>query len=70
MSEIDPVQFGVLNQKVDTLEKQVTSLQKDMKELLELANKGKGGFWVGMTLASILGGVVSWFFSHLNLFKS
>jgi predicted PurR-regulated permease PerM len=32
-------------------------LSKDVKELLELANKGKGGFWMGMTIASAVGGV-------------
>jgi hypothetical protein len=32
--------------------------------LLALANKGKGGFWMGMTIASAFGGVVSWVVSH------
>jgi hypothetical protein len=37
-----------------------------MKALLELANQGKGGFWMGMTIASIFGGVVSWLASHMG----
>jgi hypothetical protein len=27
--------------------------------LLELANKSKGGFWMGMTIASIIGGFIT-----------
>ena len=66
MSEIDPVKFGLLIGQVRTLEDQVTALQSDVKELLALANKGKGGFWMGMTIASIFGGVVSWLASHMG----
>lgn len=67
MSEIDPVKFGLLIGQVQTLEGQVSDLQKDVKELLELANKSKGGFWMGMTIASGIGGIVSWFVSHLRV---
>ena len=66
MSEIDPVKFGLLIGQVRTLEDQVTALQSDVKELLALANKSKGGFWMGMTIASIFGGVVSWLASHMG----
>jgi hypothetical protein len=66
VSEIDPVKFGLLIGQVRTLEDQVTALQSDVKELLALANKGKGGFWMGMTIASIFGGVVSWLASHMG----
>jgi len=66
VSEIDPVKFGLLIGQVRTLEDQVTALQSDVKELLALANKGKGGFWMGMTIASMLGGVVSWLASHMG----
>jgi hypothetical protein len=34
-------------------------LSKDVKTLLELANKGKGGFWMGMTIASFMGGAIT-----------
>ena len=66
MSDIDPVKFGLLIGQVRTLEDQVTALQSDVKELLALANKGKGGFWMGMTIASIFGGAVSWLASHMG----
>jgi hypothetical protein len=34
-------------------------LSADVKALLELANKGKGGFWMGMTIASFMGGAIT-----------
>jgi len=64
MSDIDPVKFGLLIGQVKTLEDQVTALQSDVKELLALANKGKGGFWMGMTIASMMGALVSWVTTH------
>jgi hypothetical protein len=64
MSDIDPVKFGLLIGQVKTLEDQVAAMQSDIKELLALANKGKGGFWMGMTIASAFGGIVSWVTTH------
>jgi hypothetical protein len=55
VSDIDPVQFGHLTAQVSLLEDQVTELRSDVKTLLELANKSKGGFWAGMAIASFLG---------------
>lgn len=66
MSEIDPVKFGMLIGQVKTLEDQVSDMQKDIKELLELANKSKGGMWMGMAVASTIGGVISWVISHIK----
>ena len=64
--DIDPVKFGLLIGQVQTLENQVSDLQKDVKALLELANQSKGGLWVGMTIASVLGGVVSWIIHNVT----
>lgn len=66
--EVDHFAFGQLTSQVKTLEIQVSHLQSDMKELLALANKSRGGFWAGMAVASFAGAVVSWVFSHLKLF--
>ena len=59
MSEIDARDFGRLEAQVEALYSQVTQLSTDVKSLLELANKGKGGFWMGMTIASFMGGIVT-----------
>ena len=58
MSEFDPVKFGLLMGQVKTLEAQVTDLQADVKQLLALANKSRGGLWMGMTLAAVFGSIV------------
>jgi len=57
---IDPVQYGALTAKVESLERKVDKLEIGMAQLLELANKSKGGFWAGMAIASFAGGVVTW----------
>ena len=59
MSEVDARDFGKLEAQVEALQTEVHSLSKDVKALLELANKGKGGFWMGMTIASFMGGVIT-----------
>jgi hypothetical protein len=64
MSEIDARDFGRLEAQVETLQGQVTQLSNDVKALLELANQSKGGFWMGMVIASALSGIVSFFASR------
>ena len=61
--EIDPVKFGVTWQKVESMELEVAELRKDVKQLLELANKGRGGFWAGMAVVSAFSTFVG-FMSH------
>jgi len=39
-------------------------MDADIKTLLALANQSKGGFWMGMTIASIVGGILAWFAQH------
>lgn len=65
--EMNPVQFGSLMKQVETLEKQVTDLQSDVKTLLEMANKSRGGLWAGMMFASLFGGTISWIATHIRL---
>jgi hypothetical protein len=59
MSEIDPREFGKLEAQVEAMNVEVHALRNDVKTLLELANKSKGGFWMGMTIASTLGGILT-----------
>lgn len=59
MSEIDPREFGKLEAQVEALQGEVHAMRGDIKQLLEMANKSKGGFWVGMSVASALGGVIT-----------
>ena len=64
--EIDPVKYGVLWQKVQDMNKKVDKMERQLEELLELANKSKGGFWMGMTIASGVGSVVGWIVSQIK----
>jgi len=66
MSEIDPVQYGKLIAQVDNLTNKVDSMDADIKELLALANKSRGGFWMGMAITSALSGFVAWFVATWN----
>ena len=50
-NEIDLVKYGVLWQKVQDMDKKVDKMERNVEELLALANKGRGGFWMGMTIA-------------------
>jgi hypothetical protein len=59
MSEVDARDFGKLEAQVEALQKEVHSLSTDVKALLELANQSKGGLWVGMSIASFGGGLVT-----------
>lgn len=63
-NQIDPYKYGKLVAQVEAMEKKIDKLELGMEELLELANKSKGGFWMGMTIASIVGGVVTFITSH------
>ena len=60
MSDISPREFGKLEAQVEALQTEVHELSKDVKALLELANKSKGGFWMGMTIASTVGGILTY----------
>ena len=63
MAEIDPVKVGVMWQKLETMEKEVSELRDDVKTLLAMANKSKGGLWAGMLFVSAISSFVG-FISH------
>ena len=47
MTDINPIEFGKMKQQIEQLQKGQDELRKDMKEMLALANKSKGGFLDG-----------------------
>mgnify|MGYP003351872268 CR=1 FL=1 len=63
-SEIDLFKYGQLVAQVEAMEKKIDKLEAGMEELLELANKSKGGFWMGMVIASGVGGLITFITSH------
>jgi hypothetical protein len=68
MTEIDPIKVGVMWQKMETMEKEVSELRDDVKTLLALANKSKGGLWAGMIIVSAISSLVG-FISHYFVIK-
>ena len=64
MSDIDLVKYGVLWQKVESMEAKIDKMESQLETLIELANKGRGGFWMGMAfvsaLSTVLGYVSHW----------
>tara|TARA_X000000368_G_C22477077_1_gene470328 strand:+ start:68 stop:271 length:204 start_codon:yes stop_codon:yes gene_type:complete len=64
MTDINPVEFGKMKQQIEQLQKGQDELRKDMKEMLALAERSKGGFWMGMAIASFVGGLVSIFIKN------
>ena len=63
MADIDPVKIGEMWSKVESMEKEIAEMRHDIKELLAMANKGRGGFWVGMMVVSGISSFVG-FIAH------
>jgi hypothetical protein len=64
---VDLYKYGKLVATVESLEKKVDKLEAGMEELLELANKSKGGFWMGMVIASGVGALVTYITSFWSI---
>jgi hypothetical protein len=69
-TEIDPVRYGVLWQKVqdyerrfDDMGKKIDRMEGQLETLVALANQGKGGFWAGMALVSAISSAIG-YISH------
>ena len=61
MSDIDLVKYGVLWQKVESMEAKIDKMEAQLETLVELANKGRGGFWMGMIFISAVSSVAGYF---------
>jgi hypothetical protein len=62
--DIDLVKYGVLWQKVQDMDKKVDKMERNVEELLALANKGRGGFWFGMSVVSGASAVIGYIVNH------
>jgi hypothetical protein len=80
MAAIDPVQYGRLLASVEHQERQLNELRGNLEarmltmsaqiqELLEMANKSKGGLWVGMSFAGVISSIATWFVAHFGSSK-
>jgi len=60
MAPIDPRDFGRLEAEVAILRDQVSAMAQDMKSLLALVERGKGG-WFVIVLAGTISGAITAF---------
>ena len=65
-NEIDPIRYGVLWERVQNMDKKMDKLEQQISELLEIANRSRGGLWVGITVASALSGLLTMLIGHLK----
>jgi hypothetical protein len=63
---IDLVKYGALWQKVQEMDKKVDKLERNIEELLALANKSKGGLWFGMSVVSGASAIVGYTLSFMK----
>jgi len=64
---IDLVRYGVLwnkienyEQKFSSMEKKIDDMESDLKKLIGMAERSRGGFWVGMTIVAGISTIVGW----------
>jgi hypothetical protein len=66
-SPIDMFKYGQLVATVETLEKKIDKLEASVCQLVELANRSKGGFWVGMMVVSGVSSLVGFLTHYLTV---
>lgn len=71
--DLDPVKYGVLWNTVENNEKKLEEMNRKMDKmeakletLCYLAERGRGGFWMGMLVVSAVSTVVGWFIHLFN----
>ena len=65
-SPIDMFKYGQLVATVETLEKKIDKLEGSVCQLVELANRSKGGFWVGMMVVSAVSSFIGFIAHYLT----
>jgi len=71
--QLDPVKYGVLWNTVENNEKKLEEMNRKMDKmeakletLCYLAERGRGGFWMGMLVVSAVSTLVGWFIHLYN----
>jgi hypothetical protein len=72
-ANIDPVKYGQLWEKVqnyerrfDDMEKKIDKMEGNLEKLVALANQGRGGFWVGMSIVSAASAAAGYIMSYFG----
>ena len=65
--ELDPVKYGVLwntvennEKKLEEMNQKIEKMDSKLEELCYLAERGRGGFWMGMLFISAFSTGVGW----------
>ncbi|NMV36915.1 hypothetical protein [Ralstonia insidiosa] len=66
---VDPVEFGRVLARLDEQDGQIAEMRQDVKNLLAMANQGKGSLWVLTGLAAGVSSVLTWVAQHVFLGK-
>lgn len=66
---VDPVDFGELRGEVNALKAQMANVANKVDQLLEMANKGRGGLVMFNTGLVAAGGLLAWVTEHFLLKK-
>jgi hypothetical protein len=71
--EIDPVKYGVLWERVQNYDRRfaemsekIDKMEGHIEHLVALANQGRGGFWVGLTLVSFISSAIGFGLSFIK----
>lgn len=65
-TDIDLVEYGEMRQQVRETASKVASMEKKIDQLVDLASRGKGGLWLGMTIVAAFGGVSGFMLSMIK----
>lgn len=65
MSQIDPQEFGALQADVRTLTHEIHLLRGEMAQVNAAINQGKGGLWVIVMSAGVLGSAITLVFKKI-----
>ena len=64
---IDLFKYGQLVANVEILEKKIDKLEQSVCQLVELANKSKGGFWAGMIIVSAISSCIGYLTHFISI---
>jgi hypothetical protein len=71
--ELDPVKYGVLwntvennEKKLEEMSKKIDKLENSIEELVRLVNQSRGALWMGLSVLSVISGVIGFVGSYFS----
>jgi len=71
--ELDPVKYGVLwntvennEKKLEEMSKKIDKLEGSIEELVRLVNQSRGALWMGLSILSVISGVIGFVGSYFS----